>query len=92
MDVYAQIAERIISQQETIIGPVAVERAMTVKGLALDWPNHTVTITGNEPAVIDHLVAQYKQLFGQISVEVCKEAVGRLSQQLTPEQLPASLR
>jgi len=42
--------------------------------------------------VIDGLVEVYKALFGQISVEVCKEAVGRLAQQLSPEQMPASLR
>lgn len=92
MDIYGQIAEQIISHQEAIIGPVAIEQAKVITGLSLDWPNKTVTITGDEPAVIDRLVEQYKQLFGQISVEVCKEAVGRLSQQLTPEQLPASLR
>ena len=92
MDVYAQIADKIITQQEIIIGPVAVERAKSVSGLDVDWTNHKVTITGDGSKVIDDLVEQYKTLFGQISVEVCKEAVGRLAQQLSPEQMPASLR
>lgn len=92
MDVYVQIAQKIIAQQETIIGPVAVERAKSVSGMSVDWANHTVTISGNGSKVIDDLVEQYKLLFGQISVEVCKEAVGRLAQQLSPEQMPASLR
>lgn len=92
MDVYAQIAVNIIAQQESIIGPVAIEQAKTVSGLKLDWSKREVEITGNESSVIDKLVEQYKTLFGQISVEVCKEAVGRLAQQLSPEQMPASLR
>ncbi len=92
MDVYSQIAINIITQQEGIIGPVAVEQAKTVSGLSLDWDNHSAKISGDEAKVIDALVSKYKTLFGPISVEVCKEAVGRLAQQLSPEQMPASLR
>lgn len=92
MDVYSQLAEQIISHQEDIIGPVAIEQAKSISGLELDWPNKKITITGSPMKVIDELVAQYKVLFGQISVEVCKEAVGRLAQQISPEQMPASLR
>lgn len=92
MDVYSQLAESIISRQETVIGPIAVERARVVNGLTLDWANHTVSITGDKKSVVDELVEQYKALFGQISVEVCKEAVGRLGQKMSPDQMPASLR
>lgn len=92
MDVYAQIAQKIIEHQETIIGPVAVEQATQVSGLKVDWANkHQVAVSGNEPAVIDKLVAQYKELFGQISVEVCKEAAATLTAQLTGDKLPKSL-
>lgn len=91
MDVYAQIAERIIKQQETIIGPVAVEQAEQVTGLKVDWSKHQVTVSGNEPVVIDKLVSQYKELFGQISVEVCKEASARLVAQLPSDKKPKSL-
>lgn len=92
MDVYAQIAEKIIEQQETIIGPVAVEQAKQVSGLKVDWPKHQVMVSGDEPGVIDKLVEQYKELFGQISVEVCKEAASKISSGLPPEKLPKSLR
>ncbi len=92
MDIYSQLVVKIIEQQESVIGPVAVERAQAVKGLVIDWPAKQVVINQSPMPVIDELVKQYKMLFGQISVEVCKEAVGRLSQQLTPEQIPASLR
>jgi len=92
MDVFSQIAEKIIEQQELIIGPVAVEQAKRVKELKIDWPQHDVDISGSPQAAIDALVAQYKELFGQIAVETCKEAVVRYTSQLTPDQLPSSLK
>ena len=91
-NIYLQIVKSIIEHQESIIGPVAIERAKAVEGLSLDWPSKKVEIKGNPMNVIDQLVEQYKSLFGQISVEVCKEAVGRLAQQMAPDQIPASLR
>jgi hypothetical protein len=92
MDVFAQIAEKIIESQEAIIGPVAVEQAQQVPHLHLDWSNHTVSIDGDESQVIDNLIAVYKELFGQISVEVSKEAAGKLLNQLTSSDLPEALR
>lgn len=92
MDIYAQIVQKIIEHQESIIGPVAVERAVAVKGLVVDWANKSVSISGEPKTVIDQLVEQYKTLFGQISVEVCKEAVGRLAGQMSADQMPTSLR
>lgn len=92
--VYAELAKSIIKAQENLIGPVAVQQALTVAGLEVKWEDgQSVSLPSNNGSkVIDDLVKKYKQLFGQISVEVCKEAVGRLSQQLSPEQMPASLR
>ena len=92
MDVYAQIAEKIIEQQETIIGPVAIEQAKQVPNISVDWAKKEVKITGNESTAIDNLVDKYKDLFGQISVEVCKEAASKLIGQLPADQQPASLK
>jgi hypothetical protein len=92
MDVYAQIAERIIAGQATIIGPVAVEQAKQVPNLHVDWKSHTVSITGDAPKTIDSLVQRYKDLFGQVSVEVSKEAVYSLMGKLKPDQLPHTLQ
>lgn len=92
MDVYSQIVERIIKQQESIIGPIAVERAKAVNGLMLDWPNHIIQFNGDQRVIIDNLVTQYKSLFGQISVEVCKDAASKVAGGLTPDQLPQSLQ
>ena len=91
MDVYAQIVERIIKQQESIIGPVAIEQASHVHNLKVDWSKKEVQVTGDGAKVIDDLVEQYKELFGKISVEVCKEAAEPLINKLPEGKLPKTL-
>lgn len=90
--VLAQIAEKIIEQQEAIIGPIAVDQAQQVSNLRVDWPQHAVQISGDPQQAINELVEQYKDLFGQIAVETCKEAVGRYLAQLPEDQKPSSLK
>lgn len=92
MNVYSQIAEKIIEQQEAIIGPVAIEQAEQVKGIQIDWSKHDVSVSGDGSVTIDKLVEQYKELFGKISVEVCKEATSRLVSELPADQQPKSLK
>ena len=91
MDVYAQIAEKIIEQQEDIIGPIAIEQAKLVKILKVNWPQHQVSVTGDPQIAIDQLVGQYKLLFGQIAVETCKEAAEKILAELPSEKRPSSL-
>jgi hypothetical protein len=91
MEIYSQIIERIIKQQESIIGPIAVEQAEHVPNLKVDWGKKAISITGDGAKVIDELVAQYKELFGKISVEVCREAAGPLINKLPEGHLPKSL-
>jgi hypothetical protein len=92
MDVFAQIVVKIIAAQEAIIGPVAIEQATRVSGIKVDWPKHQVDISGNEAEAVDKLIEIYKELFGQISVEVSKESAGALLQQLSPDELPEALK
>lgn len=93
MSVYSQIAEKIIQRQEAIIGPVAIEQASRVSGLNVDWSKHQVEIQGDEAQVIGELVEAYKELFGQMSVEVCREAAASLVGQLPAgRELPEALR
>ena len=91
MDIYEQIVAKIIRSQEAIIGPVAVEQAEQVPNLKVDWSKHEASISGDEAKAIDQLIEKYKELFGQISVEVSKEAASKLLSQLSPGQLPKSL-
>lgn len=91
MDVYAEIVERIIKQQESIIGPIAVEQAEHVHNLKLDWAKKDISVTGDGAKVIDELVDKYKELFGKISVEVCREAAEPLIKKLPKGKLPKTL-
>lgn len=88
-----QIAMKIVKEQELIIGPIAWQEAGKVSGLHIA-PAHTdISIdTGDGDKVIDSLVAQYERLFGRASREVCKDAAAALLADLSPAQVPASLR
>jgi CheY-specific phosphatase CheX len=92
MDVYEQIVVKIIKSQEAIIGPVAIEQAKRVPHLTVDWQKGHATIKGAEPQTIDALIGVYKELFGQISVEVSKEAAASLVGQLSADKLPKALK
>lgn len=92
MNIFAQMAERIIEEQETIIGPIALEQAHKVPGLKINWDKHQIIIQGNQTDILEKLVEQYKQLFGQASVEVCKEAVKNLLSKIPQNQIPDLLR
>lgn len=92
MDPFAQAALNIIKEQQGIIGPLALEQAAKVKGLKVDWENQEVEITGDKTEVLDQLVGQYKNFFGQTSVEVCKDAVKSILQTLPQAQVPNLLR
>jgi hypothetical protein len=92
MSVFGKMAEKIIAEQETIIGPVALEQARKVPGLTVDWTKHEVNISGNETDVVEKLIEQYEHLFGKASVEACKEAVTSMLSQVPKEQIPALLR
>jgi len=91
MDIYSQIVERIIKQQESIIGPIAIEQAEHVHNLKINWSKHDVAVSGDGSKVIDDLVEKYKELFGKISVEVCKEAAQPFIGHLPAGKLPKSL-
>jgi len=92
MDVFAQMADRIIKEQESIIGPVAFEQARKVAGLTIDMQKKSIDLTGNKTEVLEKLVEQYKGLFGQASVEACKEAVKSIIDTVPKDQVPPLLR
>ena len=89
---FPQIVLRIIKEQELVIGPLAWGEAQKVVGLTIDQSHNSISFTGNEKDVIDHLVAQYERLVGKASHEVCKEAVQDLIAEMAPEEIPSSLK
>lgn len=91
MDIYAQVAKRIIEEQETIIGPLALEQAKKVPGLDIDWQKKVVNIKGNEKNVVEQLVEKYRDFFGNASVEVCRDAAKTLIPKIPKDELPPIL-
>lgn len=92
MDIFSQIAEKIIKEQENIIGPIALEQAKKVTGLKVDWSKHHVEIQGDATNVIGNLVENYEHLFGRASIEVCRDAVKSIINDVPKEKLPKSLQ
>ena len=92
MDIFSKMAEKIIIEQEGVIGPIALEQAKKVHGLSVDLEKHQIIFSGNKTEILEKLVEKYKQLFGQASIEVCKDAVRSMLSQIPQDQVPALLR
>lgn len=92
MDIFAQLVEKIIEEQEHIIGPIALEQAGKVQGLKVDWQKYVIQFSGNKSDIVEKLVEQYKGLFGQASVEACKEAVRNVIEKVPQNEVPSLLR
>ena len=92
MGILDTIAEKIIKEQELVIGPLAWSEAGKVQGLQINQQRGEVTISNGDPkAAVDRLVAQYERLFGRASHEVCIEAASSFVAGLSPADVPASL-
>ena len=91
---FPQIAIRIIREQELVIGPLAWDEARKVQGLDIvDEKKGEVSLQNGDPKnIIDKLVAQYERIFGKASHEVCRDAVHDLIVEMSPEEVPSSLK
>jgi hypothetical protein len=91
MDIYAQAVYHIIKQQQMIIGPLAVNQAQAISGLDIA-DNNNIKIDGDGKSVLESLVKQYARLFGQASIEVCKDAVKEITPSIPSRDLPDILQ
>lgn len=88
------IVRVIIQHQQSIIGPLALERANNVKGLSADATggvNIDASVTDTKK-LLQELVVSYEELFGQTSVEVCRDAVRGIHSQVSDKDLPDILK
>jgi hypothetical protein len=92
MDIFGQIVEKIITEQEKIIGPIALEEASKVSGLKVDLQKRQIQFEGNEKDIVEKLVEKYRDFFGQASVEVCKEASRKILVGVSKENIPPLLQ
>lgn len=91
MDIYTRLVEQIIREQSVIIGPIAWEQASKVSGIILDPQTKQITLQGDKKLTLENLVKQYEGLFGQTSIEVCKEAVKDIIPKASKDQIPQIL-
>ena len=91
-DTISQIPIRIIREQELVIGPLAWDEAKKVSGLIIDQSHSSVSFSGDGKDVVNRLVAQYERIFGKASHAVCHDAVQDLVAQMSPEEIPSSLK
>jgi hypothetical protein len=88
------VIREIISHQAMIMGPMAIEQASKVDGIKIqDSDKLDVVVKEGDPEIIlTNLVKKYEELFGQASVEVCRDAIKELKLTIPPEDLPEIIR
>lgn len=91
MDPYTEAVTKIIKEQQSIIGPVALDMAKKVGGIQVGSVDD-VKLIGNGKEVLASLVNQYAKLFGKASVEVCKEAFRQYSDKIPQSEVPDILK
>lgn len=91
MDPYVQAISRIIKEQQSIIGPIAIDQANKVTGLQVGGVDD-VKVTGDKKEVLGNLVNQYSKLFGKASIEVCKEAFSAVADKIPQNDVPDILK
>lgn len=82
----------IVEQQQTIIGPMAIEQANLVSGLKVSPDIHSIEFNRDGVQVLSDLVRQYETLFGQASVEACKESVRQILGGIDQNEVPIFLK
>lgn len=91
-DKYNKAVNTIIKEQEQVVGEnVATMLAHKVNELQFS-DDGSVTISGDPKRVLESLVNQYSQLFGKASVQVCKEAITKMSPSFSSDELPDILK
>jgi hypothetical protein len=92
MDKYLQAISSIIQEQELIVGKtVALWQAKKVPMLEVQ-DSGQIILKGDPKEALQSLVQQYSELFGQASIEVCKEAIRKSTTPLANEELPDILK
>lgn len=92
-----QIILAIIKRQERVAGQIAWEEAKEVPELTIiNQQKEEISVEGNSiqnsRKVIDDLVSRYKHIFGDLAVQVSKDATRHLLAELPSDQVPDSLK
>ncbi len=91
MDKYNRAIVTIINEQKLIIGPLAVNVAQRSNGLRV-VSETSIDIVGDPKIALSDLVQEYSKIFGATSIKVSRDALKRMSPNLSPEELPEILK
>lgn len=86
-ELYNKILREILKRQREIIGPLAITQAKTVKGINISGDEVDIIEGVDQKKVLSNLVIAYSNIFGNVSIEVCKDAVKNISG-VTKKDLP----
>lgn len=85
------VVKSIIDHQELVIGPLARDQAKKVAGIKVGEDGKLI-VKGSAKEILSSLTKEYAKLFGQASVEVCKDAIRELSPPVSSDELPEILK
>ncbi len=89
---YCLAINRIVSAQEQIIGPLAIILAKQASGLSMSDKMDNIQITGNPKDVLGSVVAIYKKIFGEASVNLSMEVMSKEHLPFSKDELPLILQ
>ncbi|HKZ35009.1 MAG TPA: hypothetical protein VJ179_04050 [Patescibacteria group bacterium] len=87
-----KLVRLIISVHKELIGPYAIEKANKVEGLTVSYDLQQIEIQGDTKEIVNKLVKQYLGIFGNTSIQLCKEAREDLLPSFPKENLPEILQ
>ncbi len=91
--VFNHILNDIIKHQAQLGGYFAWEQVKRIKGINIENDaKMEVSIVGDPRQVIDKFVYAYRDLYGDVAIQVSKDAVFDLIIKLPPEEVPESLK
>ncbi len=92
-NILTQIILAIIKRQEKVAGAIAWEEAKSVEGLRIvDQNEGKFVVTGDFREVINKLVGRYRALFGDLAVQVSKDAAQHFVATLPAGEVPEILK
>ena len=89
---YKKAITNIIVEQESIIGPIAIDIAKKVDNIIISTDIESLKIKGDPKQTLEKLVGEYSNIFGKVSIEVCKSVIRDLQNEFTQEEIPEILR
>ena len=91
--VASEIATAIVKHQTEIIGPLATQQASKVKGVIVSQNSVQIPDANTDPQqILIELVDKYAQIFGNTSIEVCKDALREANITISTKDLPLILQ